>query len=134
MYEASSDARNRTALATSSGRPARPIGTCRNISARTSGSAVRFDERIGGISPGCTELTRMLSAPCCTAAAPHDRYGELHAEEDPAGVDRHQQIPGCGVEQVLDRTAAQPGVIDEDVELAELGEGRVDRRLPFRFA
>ena len=30
---------------------------------------MRLDERIGGISPACTELTRMLSAPCCTAAA-----------------------------------------------------------------
>jgi hypothetical protein len=56
-------------LSTSSTRPARPIGTCRSIRARTSGSAVRLEERIGGISPGWTELTRMLSAPCCTAAA-----------------------------------------------------------------
>src|SRR6516162_722085 len=38
--------------------------------ARISGSsALRPDERIGGISPGCTEFTRMLSRPCCTAAA-----------------------------------------------------------------
>jgi len=37
--------------------------------ARTAGSAVRPEVRIGGISPGCTELTRMLCRPCCTAAA-----------------------------------------------------------------
>src|SRR5215831_17533239 len=37
-------------------------------------------------------------------------------------------------EQVLDRAAAEAGIVDENVESAELGESGVDRRLPFRFA
>ena len=40
MYDASSEARNSTALATSSTSPVRPSGTARNIFARTVGSAV----------------------------------------------------------------------------------------------
>ena len=35
----------------------------------TKAGAVRPEVRIGGISPGCTELTRMLCRPCCTAPA-----------------------------------------------------------------
>ena len=38
-------------------------------SARTAGSAVRPDVRIAGMTPGCTELARMLSFACCTAVA-----------------------------------------------------------------
>src|SRR5215831_15647865 len=67
MYDASSEARNNTALATSSTSPARPSGTPCNILARTSGSAVAPDVRIGGINPGCTELARIPSGPNCTA-------------------------------------------------------------------
>jgi hypothetical protein len=37
--------------------------------ARIVGSADSLDVRIGGISPGCTELTRMPSRANCTAAA-----------------------------------------------------------------
>src|ERR1051325_7258691 len=36
-------------------------------SARTAGSAVRPDVRIGGMIPGWTELQRILSFACCTA-------------------------------------------------------------------
>ena len=50
----------------------------------------------------------------------------------PRRVDRHQPVPGGGVEQVLDRAAADPGIVDQDVELAEGGQGRVDRRLAIR--
>ncbi len=46
-----------------------PSGTPFRVLARCSGSAVRPDVRIGGIRPGCTELTLMPSLPCCAAAA-----------------------------------------------------------------
>src|SRR5215813_12064096 len=39
------------------------------IFARHVGSALIFDVVIGGIMPGCTELTRMPSLAYCTAAA-----------------------------------------------------------------
>ena len=61
MYEASSEARNREALTTSSMRPARPMGMALISFLRTSGSPVSFDVRIGGMTPGCTEFTRMPS-------------------------------------------------------------------------
>src|SRR5258705_11296379 len=64
----------------------------------------------------------------------HQRDREFHAQENATRIDRHQQVPGRGVEQILDPTAAEASIIDEDIELAELGEGRVDRRLPFRLA
>src|SRR2546428_9615042 len=67
MYEASSDARKRTAWATSSTRPSRFIGTAPIILARQVGSALPLDDRMGGSIPGCTELTRMPSPAYCTA-------------------------------------------------------------------
>src|SRR5216683_5682661 len=68
MYEASSDAKKRTAWATSSTRPSRFIGTAPIILARQVGSALPLDDRMGGSIPGCTELTRMPSPAYCTAA------------------------------------------------------------------
>src|SRR5204863_5595038 len=62
MYDASSEARNSTACATSSTRPSRFIGTNRSDFSRHAGSAESFEVFIGGMMPGCTELTRM---PCC---------------------------------------------------------------------
>src|SRR5438132_6631915 len=35
---------------------------------------------------------------------------------------------------ILDGTAGEPGIVDENVELAEFGEGGLDGRPPFRFA
>jgi len=64
----------------------------------------------------------------------HDRDREFHAEKDAARVDRHQPVPGGGVEQILDRAAGEPGVVDQNVELFELGERGINRRLPFRLA
>jgi hypothetical protein len=64
----------------------------------------------------------------------HDRDRKLHSQEDTARIDRHQLIPGRGVEEILDGTAAEPGIVDQNVELVELGECGVDRRLPFRLA
>jgi len=64
----------------------------------------------------------------------HERDREFHAQKDAARVDRHQPVPGRGIEQIIDRAAGEPGVVDENIELAELGEGRVDCRLPFRLA
>ena len=55
------------AFATSSTSPARRSGTPFSILARTSGSAVAPEVRIGGINPGCTEFARMPSAPNWTA-------------------------------------------------------------------
>src|SRR6266436_10449542 len=52
MYDDSSEARNKIAYATSSASPGRPIGMKRIRSARTAGSAVRPDVRIGGMTPG----------------------------------------------------------------------------------
>src|SRR5205823_5084781 len=52
MYEASSEARNSTAWATSSTRPARFIGTALIILSRHTGSAEVFELRMGGIMPG----------------------------------------------------------------------------------
>ena len=40
-----------------------------HVGYNASKGAVRPEERICGIMPGWTELTRMLSRPCCTAAA-----------------------------------------------------------------
>src|SRR6266851_5797296 len=48
----SSEARNRMAYATSSTSPGRRIGMTLMRSARTEGSAVRPDVRIGGMMPG----------------------------------------------------------------------------------
>src|SRR3984885_4795721 len=67
MYDASSEARNKTAFATSSVSPARTSSTPSSTFARTAGSAVIPDVRIGGISPGCTELARIPLEPNCTA-------------------------------------------------------------------
>src|ERR1700730_7320009 len=67
MEDDSSEARNRMAYATSSTSPGRRIGMTRMRSARTAGSAVRPDVRIGGMMPGWTELARILSLACCTA-------------------------------------------------------------------
>src|SRR5579883_2600774 len=51
----------------------------------------------------------------------HVRDREFHAEKDAARVDRHQPVPGGGVEQILDRAAGQPGIVDENVEPAISG-------------
>src|SRR5215469_3770160 len=170
MYDASSEARNSTAFATSSTRPSRPSGTCSSILARTAGSAVRPEVRIGGISPGCTELTRILCRPCCTAPtlvivriAPFDALGGvdaalpgdtgdrrdiddratanlahlgdrvLHPEKRAARVDVHDLVPGLGVVEVLDRAAADPGIVDQDVELAEFLDRGLDDIPPVGF-
>ena len=63
----------------------------------------------------------------------HQRDREFHAEKDAARIDRHQPVPGRGVEQILDRAAGETGVVDENVEPAELGNRRIDRRLPLRL-
>src|SRR3989441_914056 len=68
MYDASSEARNSTASATSSTRPSRFIGTALSDFSRQAGSADALEVRIGGMTPGCTELTRMPCCAYCTAA------------------------------------------------------------------
>jgi len=40
-----------------------------HVGYNASKGAVRPEVRIGGMRPGCTELTRMRSLPCCAAAA-----------------------------------------------------------------
>src|SRR6516162_566313 len=64
----------------------------------------------------------------------HDRDGEFHTQKYSARVDCHQPVPGRGIEQILDRAAAEAGIVDEDVEPAELDDSGVDRRPPLRFA
>ena len=55
-------------MATSSTRPSRFRGITRSIFARHSGSAEACEVRMGGMTPGWTELTRMPSLAYCTAA------------------------------------------------------------------
>src|SRR3979490_2808748 len=43
-------------------------------------------------------------------------------------------LPSRGVEQIAARAAADSGIVDQDVELAERGHGRGDRGLPLGFA
>ena len=64
----------------------------------------------------------------------HCRDRVFHPEKRAGRVDPHDAFPGGGVEQILDRAAADPGIVDEDVELAIGGQRRGDRGLPFRFA
>jgi len=64
----------------------------------------------------------------------HNRDREFHPQEDAARVDCHQPVPGRGVEEILDRAAGEPGIVDEDVEPSILGEGGIDGRLPLRLA
>src|SRR5207249_8080662 len=81
MYDASSDARNSTAYATSSTLPSRFIGTALSVFARHSGSADILDVRIAGRMPGCTEFTRTPSLAYCTAADLVMRRSEEHTSE-----------------------------------------------------
>ena len=55
-------------MATSSTRPSLPMGVSASTAWRCDGSTVP-EERIGGIKPGCTELTRMPSLAWRTAMA-----------------------------------------------------------------
>src|SRR2546430_17162471 len=68
MEDASPDARNGRGGAPPTTRPSRFIGTAPSILARHVGSADVLDVRMGGMKPGCTELTRMPSPASCTAA------------------------------------------------------------------
>jgi hypothetical protein len=52
----------------------------------------------------------------------------------PRALTDNKPVPGRGVEQILDGAAARPGIVDENIELAELGDRRIDGRLPLRLA
>ncbi len=69
MYDASSEAINSTALATSMGRPSRPMGIAANLASWLPPSPLAPEVSMAGMLPGLTELTRMPLLACCIAAA-----------------------------------------------------------------
>ena len=64
----------------------------------------------------------------------HQRDRVLHAEEDALGIDGHHLVPGGAAQHVGIVGAADAGVVDEHVELAERAQGGLRRGVPLPLA
>src|SRR5207248_2391974 len=63
------------------------------------------------------------------AALAHARDGGPHAVEGAAQVDRQHRLPGGRVGAAHQAVDVDPGVVDQDVDRAELGGGAGEQRL-----
>src|SRR5262245_28353910 len=64
----------------------------------------------------------------------HGGHRVLHAQEHALGVHAHQGVPGRRAGDVGIESAADPRVVDQQIELPERGHGGLHRILPVRFA
>ena len=101
MYDDSSDARNSIAQATSSTSPGRRIGMNRIRSARTAGSAVRPEVRIGGITPASVTIACYScdgSGPILQLETPIDPHLNLCFPAAPFAIGCWYGCPTPGIE------------------------------------
>ncbi len=91
---------------------------------------------IGGVAAGAADKPHDRADVDDRAAAGlcHLLGGELGAEKDAGLVDRDDPVPAVEPVRVADRTAGNPGVVDQDVEPAVGRERLGDQCLPLRLA